>query len=278
MIHLARLFFQSLAGRPLFDRVFYVPYWECPYHCDFCCVDSMPGQAPRWPDEAEAAFMHFAEASYKEHRKPLQIHYYGGEPLLRPDYLLHFVRKIAGQPFFFRFYLYSTLIPADPGFLTDELGEENIRFIVNPETATPVVEERMKKLGKTAMYYKNPVFFPTGRGSKTYPEHRNLLNSIPIGLPGRSCFAATSGPLFDAAHRRINLCCLPQSPVVGSFSESPQKLLKKYKELLATYPAKANETARKNGYAHPCSVCEKETDFQSTFRMEPQKAVIKAEY
>lgn len=266
---------RHVAGLNALDRIFYVPFWECPYMCDFCCVDSLPGKPPSDLEAGEPMLFALLERLYEYTGRPQQVHVYGGEPMLRPDYVLELARRLKDQPFFQRFYLYSTLRPGKEEALVQLLGKEHLRIIVNPDTADDRVREKVRSYPGIAEFYLNPVFFPTGRGSEDLRGYKPnwMQKYIPVGMPGRSCFARVSGMLVNGPDRKVHLCCLPQSPSVGEFAEAELRtdtemleersriIYDEYLKQLKEYPARVNSTARKQDKAHPCSVCNDESSF-----------------
>tara|TARA_Y100001937_G_scaffold122491_1_gene183503 strand:- start:211726 stop:212637 length:912 start_codon:yes stop_codon:yes gene_type:complete len=265
---------RHVAGLNSLDRIFYVPFWECPYMCDFCCVDSLPGKPPADLQAGEPILFALMDRLYENTGRKQQVHVYGGEPMLRPDYMYSLARSLKDRPSFDRFYMYSTLRPGKEEPLVDILGPEKLKIIVNPDTATDSIREKVQQYGRAhkgmVEFYFNPTFFPTGRGSEDLSGYKPnwMQKYLPTGIPGRACFARISGMLVNGPDRSVHLCCLPQSPVVGNFadqihegqdSESLEErsriIYHSYLQGLKNYPSEVNSRARQEGRPHPCSVC-----------------------
>jgi hypothetical protein len=262
---LPKVVFNNLLQRPQLDRVFYVPFWECPYRCAFCCVDSLPGKPPRQPDAGEPMLFGLLEALRARTGRAVQVHVYGGEPLLRPDYLAALAGRLLGQPGFGKLYLYSTLRPPGIERVAAALPPGRLRVVVNPDTLDAEARARMAALAGVAELYRNPMTFPTGRGAEGAAGYRTdwLTRLLPVGLPGRSCFATVSGPLVNGAHGLVHLCCLPQSPVVGRTDEPPAEVLARYETVVAGFHREVEALARQLGVSHPCAVCDRTAGFDS---------------
>ncbi len=254
--------------RPLLDRIFYVPFWDCPYLCDFCCVASLPGKPKEDLTKGESTLFSLLAILYKNLGEPIQVHVYGGEPLLRPDYIWDLARRLKETKMMKRFYLYSTLRPRGLEKIVEALGEKNLRVIVNPTTINSSVKSQMNQFPKIIETYKNPVFFPTGRakiGEKAY--RRTIWERIlPFGMPGKACFANVSGPLVNGEHGTVHLCCLPQSPVVGETVEPADLIWKRYREKLKEYWKEVEQNAKEKGYSFACSVCESKSQWDTRVR------------
>ncbi len=263
---MAQSLWQRLIDKPTYDKLFYVPFWDCPYGCDFCCVDSLPGKPPSFPDSGEALLFNLVDELYKRHGNPIELHLYGGEPMMRRSYVEHLAQKVDAHPHIAQFFLYTTLRSGSPEGVFQTLGTEKLTIIVNPDTVNEKVEERLEQYKEVVKMYDNPVFFPTGRGAVGEEGNQpNLLQRIlPIGLPGRSCFARSSGLLVNGQQGTVHLCCLPQSPIVGTFHDSAEKLLDRYEEALVDIPKQINKKARERGCVHPCQVCNSESGYKST--------------
>ena len=270
-MNLLEMGFWNLLQRPVLDRIFYVPFWECPFLCEFCCVDSLPGKPPVRVDAGESVLFSLVDALNKVSRKPIEVHLYGGEPLLKSDYILEFSKKLNSQKNVKKLVLYSTLRVGNIDSILNILPKKKLEIIVNPTTVTPSVEEKMKHLRGIAKAYKNVTIFPTGRGridSASY--QKSLLEKIvPPTFPGRSCFATISGILVNTPHRTLHLCCLPQSPVIGDFESNPDAIVSKYVSELQNFHKKVEEERKNFNFSHACSVCEEhsqwKTDKKSTY-------------
>lgn len=256
----------NLSQTPILDRIFYVPFWDCPYLCDFCCVDARPGKPPTYPDKGEPALFALGQKMYQETGKHLQVHVYGGEPLLRPEYLKEFISRLMNEKFFKKLFLYTTLRPPGIEEILALIPEDKIKIIVNPSTINDAARARMHKFSRVTETYKNIVFFPTGRarlGSTSYKK--SLVERIlPIGLPGKSCFASISGPLVNGIQETVHLCCLPQSPIVGSINENIEILWNNYLMLIESHYKEVNSRMKKDGLSFACSVCEIDSKWSST--------------
>lgn len=169
------------------DRLFYVPFWECPFDCAFCCVDAPRGRPPRERDGPEV-LSSLVYAMAERRGAPIQVHVFGGEPLMRPAQLLRLGALLAENPAMSKLHLYTTLRFDGAERLRDLLGEDLLRIVVNPETRNPQVEERMEGLRGVAEWYRNPIVFPTGRGRLGSDGYRtsNLERWVFAGWPGRS--------------------------------------------------------------------------------------------
>ncbi len=253
-------------GRPTFDKIFYVPFWDCPYMCDFCCVDSLPGKPPLVPNDGEELLFQLVDLLHQKQGNHIELHLYGGEPMLRKPYAEQLAKRIKKTPNISKLFLYTTLLSNSPQGIYDILGDERLSIIVNPSTVNEKVKKRMEAFEKVAILYQNQVFFPTGRGAVGMEGNQaNIWQRIlPIGLPGRSCFAASSGMLVNGQQHSVHLCCLPQSPIIGTFSDSPQQILSNYETALKTIPQQINREARQKKCVHPCQICNDKTGYQST--------------
>lgn len=249
----------NLVQKPIFDRIFYVPFWECPYDCDFCCVDSLPGKPQ---EESENALEHAIEVAReikKVSGKKIGFHLYGGEPMLRPNRVSKIIDQVlAHKETFKKVYLYSTLKPKKSSQYLSKYSENELRIVVNDFTADQNTISNMKKLSQKAEFYDNPVSFHTGRARNAEERKVTFFEKyFPRNAPGRSCFANASGPLFNATHNTIHLCCLPQSPIISHVSSSPQDTLKNYQKGLAKFYKDINIIMKKEGLSHACMACEK---------------------
>lgn len=266
----------NLNQTPILDRIFYVPFWDCPFLCDFCCVDARPGKPPAYPDKGEKVLFALGQKMYKETGKQLQVHVYGGEPLLRPEYLKEFSSRLLNENFFKKLYIYTTLRPSGIEQILEILPENKIKIIVNPSTLNSVARDRIQKFSRIAETYKNIVFFPTGRarlGSTSYKKSL-VERLLPVGLPGKSCFASISGPLVNGIQETVHLCCLPQSPIVGSIHDSVEILWGNYSMLIDSHYKKVNYRMRKDGLSFACSVCELDSKWSSAQQLHQEKMTI----
>ena len=257
----AKITLYTLLNKPLQDRLFYVPFWDCPYECPFCCVDSLPGKAPGWPDAGEALLFELAEAMSGRYGRPIELHFYGGEPMVRAGYVAHVARRVRESPFISKLVLYTTLRAGSPRKVLDILGTKRLQILVNPDTVNERAAAALRELKGVAQLNILPVHFMTGRGAvDVRPDwHRRL----PVGWPGHGCFAKVSGPLVNGPQHTVHVCCLPQSPLLGNFHDSPTALLDRYEAALRTIPKALNQACRASGAAHPCSVCNRHTGYQS---------------
>lgn len=64
----------------------------------------------------------------------------------------------------------------------------------------------------------------------------------------------------------MHLCCLPQSPVIGTFDHPIQVLLTRHALTLDDYHRQVAEEAQRRGFSHPCSVCEQVSAFTPAMR------------
>ncbi|WP_411822112.1 radical SAM protein [Leptospira sp. 'Mane'] len=254
--------------KSLYDRIFYVPFWECPYECSFCCVDSLPGKPPLKIDAGEEKLLELIDKLYEIKKKPIQLHVYGGEPMLKPSYMEHIARLSVDNFKISRFYLYSTLRAGDIFPIVKAAGKNKIRIIVNPSTANDKVRDTMGRLNGIAEWYKNATVFPTGRAKQGSPSYRkSLIESIvPKSFPGRACFANISGMLVNGAHGTVHLCCLPQSPVVGTIDEKTDVILQRYRITLKSWYREILLKMRKDKISHACSVCQSLSDWNTKLR------------
>ena len=259
-------FLKRLLNKPTFDKIFYVPFWDCPYLCDFCCVDSLPGNPSLFPDDGEEILFQLIDELYSRHQNPIEFHLYGGEPMLRKRYVEHLAEKVSLHSSISRFYLYTTLRSNSPKGVMEILGSDMLTIIVNPDTVNDKVKNRLNEFEKVVVMYNNPVFFPTGRGAVGLEgNQKNFWQSaLPIGLPARSCFAASSGMLVNGQQGTIHLCCLPQSPIIGTFDDCASLILDKYETAAKQVPRELNRQARKQKCVHPCQVCNSRSGYQST--------------
>ncbi|MBD66647.1 MAG: hypothetical protein CME62_15670 [Halobacteriovoraceae bacterium] len=257
----------NLTQKPILDRVFYVPFWECPYNCDFCCVDSLPGKPQSDLGAGEEFLFKFLGSLSLQTNKKVGLHYYGGEPLLKPEEFLNVARRAVSHPAISKVYLYSTLRPPKSVETIKQLPSDKIRVVVNDFTANEKVKHAMQELAGVAEYYSNPTVFHTGRARNIEGEVKKFSSEkikktffekvLPPSLPGRSCFANASGPLINVAHQKVHLCCLPQSPVVGDFASDTDQLVKKYIASLQEFHKKTYQDMKKCGHTHACQSCEK---------------------
>jgi hypothetical protein len=263
----------NLLQRPRFDRVFYVPLWECPYECADCCVDSLPGAPPEDVTRGVPTLLALTEAIAARRGAPIGVHVYGGEPLLRADAIEELVRTLDPLRDVARIYLYTTLRSHAYEKIARAAKPGRLRFIVNPATATDEVRARVASLGASAEWYRNVTIFPTGRGRVGSPAYRRSLleRVVPASAPGRSCFATVSGPLVNGPHGVVHLCCLPQSPVIGRLDEPAPALLARYEELLVTHHARMRAEAERLGVSHACAVCEHESAWSP--RRKPEELI-----
>lgn len=256
-----KIAWHNLLQKPLLDRIFYVPFWECPFQCAFCCVSSLPGRPPSpAPDHAQV-LSNMLRRLARLRGGPVDVHYYGGEPLLRPDVIVSLARTLLPDPAFGRLTLYSTLRPPGLKKVLNAIPTHRLSIVVNPNTATPDVHAVVKDLGGVAAFYKNPTVFPTGRGAVGQAGYRKSFveQCVSSWMPGRSCFANASGMLLNGAHRTMHLCCLPQSPVVGTFEEEPDVVLGRYLDMLPEYHKDMRRKMNEKGFSHACSVCQEES-------------------
>lgn len=257
-----KLALYALLNKPLLDRLFYVPFWDCPYECAFCCVDSLPGKAPGWPDAGEEPLFELAAEMRRRYGRAPELHFYGGEPMLRAGYVEHVARRIQASPDVSKLVLYTTLRSGSPRRVLDILGPKRLEILVNPDTLNERAQAALRELRGVARLNLLPVHFVTGRGAvHTRPDALQRL--LPVGWPGHSCFARTSGPLINGPQHTVHLCCLPQSPLLGTFTDAPATLLDRYEAALRTVPPALNRACRSTGAAHPCSVCNARTGYQS---------------
>ncbi|UYZ63438.1 radical SAM protein [Hymenobacter weizhouensis] len=251
----------AMLNKALLDRLFYVPFWDCPYECSFCCVDSRPGAAPGWPDAGEEALFALAQEMSCRYGRPVQLHFYGGEPMLRAGYVEHVARRVRESPFISKLVLYTTLRSGSPRQVLNILGPKRLEILVNPDTVNERVTAALRELRGVARLNLLPVHFVTGRGAvELRPDQYRWL---PVGWPGHSCFARTSGPLVNGPQGTVHVCCLPQSPLLGSFDDAPALLLDRYDAALRTVPRALNRACRAEGLVHPCAVCNRYTGYQS---------------
>ena len=258
----AKVNLYTFLNKPLQDRLFYVPFWDCPYECTFCCVDSLPGKAPGWPDAGEALLFAMAEEMSRRYERRIELHFYGGEPMLRAGYVEHVARRVQKSPFISKLVLYTTLRAGSPQQLLDILGTERLQILVNPDTVNERAAAALQELKGVARLHLLPVHLMTGRGAiDVRPDwHRQWL---PVGWPGHGCFAKVSGPLINGPQHTVHLCCLPQSPLLGRFHDDARTLLDRYDAALRSVPKALNQACRASGAAHPCSVCNRYTGYQS---------------
>lgn len=265
-----KIVWHNFRQKPILDRVFYVPFWDCPYNCDFCCVDSLPGKPKVDFEEGKKFLLNFLKSFHSISKKPIALHYYGGEPLLKPQEFLDIVKMAQDSKIVSKIYLYSTLLPKGSLEVIKMIPKDFIRVIVNEFTADQNVINAMKELDGIAEYYDNPVVFHTGRarqleqkfqGAKNFSNKKIkqtvFENIFPASFPGRSCFANASGPLINLAHKKIHLCCLPQSPVIGDFDTNVDELLIQYKIGLESFYKKTTQAMKDCGDSHACKSCEK---------------------
>jgi len=255
---LAKVIWHNLVQTPIGDRIFYVPFWECPYRCEFCCVDSLPGRPPADLAAGEAMLFALIAEQFRRTGVKQALHIYGGEPLIKAKYIEDFGVRALLQPGVKKLYLYSTLRPPGAERCVEAWGRDNVRIVVNRDTATDKVHEQMARLQGVAEFYSNPTVFHTGRGRKgeaAYQE-RWFEHMLPASLPGRSCFANASGLLVNGAHGTVHLCCLPQSPVIADFSQAAATVLDRQATSLASFHKEIKARMRDEGHIHACSVCE----------------------
>lgn len=261
---IVKIIWNNLRQKPVYDRVFYVPFWECPFNCDFCCVDSLPGKPKQSFKEGEDFLFSFLKTYSEKVGRPIGLHYYGGEPLLRPQAFLDVAKRAETSGYVSKIYLYSTLRLKHSLETVQQVPKDFLRIIVNDFRADDLVLENMKALKGVAEYYDNPVVFHTGRARGQEDSHKNKSfrktlyeKSFPPSFPGRSCFANVSGPLINVPHKKIHLCCLPQSPVFGGFEESSDALVDTYMSAVKNYYKIVDREMRDCKQSHACSVCEK---------------------
>jgi len=261
----------NLMQRPMLDRIFYVPFWDCPYNCEFCCVDSLPGKPPEHPTSGEATLMALMDALHERTGRPIQVHVYGGEPLLRPNTIAALAGRLVDRASFKKMYLYSTMRKSGADRVLAALRDPSLlRVVVNDFTANERVHERMAELGggDVAEFYNNLVVFPTGRGREGEQAYRKSLleRVMPSWAPGRSCFATVSGMLVNGAHDTVHLCCLPQSPVVGTFEEDARVIIERYERKLETFHSEIRKVMQERGLSHACSACELASNWDTRVR------------
>ncbi|HEX8327671.1 MAG TPA: hypothetical protein VF629_09035 [Hymenobacter sp.] len=252
-------------NRPVLDRVFFVPFWDCPYMCEFCCVDSLPGKAPGWPDAGEEELFALLAAGSARYGRPLQLHLYGGELMSRPGYVEHLARRVRDSPFVSKLVLYTTLRAASARKVLAILGRQRLEILVNPDTVNERAAAALREFKGVARLHLLPMSIPTGRGAVGQAGHKKdfFQKHLPVGWPGRACFSKQSGLLYNGPQKTVHLCCLPQSPVVGLFSTPPDELLARYEAALAAVPTALNQACRQRGLDHPCAVCNKFSGYQS---------------
>ncbi|MGB1206225.1 MAG: radical SAM protein [Chitinophagales bacterium] len=252
-------------NQPTYDKVFYVPFWDCPYQCDFCCVDSLPGKPPIFPDDGEDLLFEVIEKLHQRFGKKIELHLYGGEPMMRKRYVEHLAKKVLEKSHISKLILYTTLLSNSPKGVYDILGKERLHIIYNPATINEKVKQRAEEFKDVASTYKNQVFFPTGRGAVGMEGNQANFwqNILPIGFPARSCFANSSGMLINGPQHTVHLCCLPQSPIIGTFHDKAIKLVEVYEKALSYMPQEINAEARRKKCVHPCQVCNSKTGYKS---------------
>ncbi len=268
----------SLLKKPILDRVFYVPFWDCPYMCEFCCVDSMPGKPPGWPDEGEALLFEMIALMAARYKHPIQLHLYGGEPMLRHKYIEHIAERVKTDPNISKLVLYTTLRSRSPKKIVEILGKEKLQILVNEDTINDKVRKELAQLKGIASFHDLPMYLPVGRGAMGEPgyqpenfpgrKYEYLQRILPFGMLNRSCFANVSGPLINVPHRTVHLCCLPQSPVIGNFAEGALNITNNYDTEVRQAPNKMNKACQQEGLHHPCAVCNKHSDYNSTFSVD----------
>lgn len=260
-----KLALYSYLNRPILDRVFFVPFWDCPYGCEFCCVDSLPGKPAGWPDSGEDLLFELLAEMSQRYRRRLQLHLYGGEPMLRAGYIEHIARRVRASPHVSKLVLYTTLRSGSPRKVLEVLGPKRLEIIVNPDTLNERATAALRELKGVARLNTLPLNFVTGRGAEGQPGYKQDLfqRFVPLGWPGRSCFAKVSGVLVNGPQRTVHTCCLPQSPIVGTFDTPVPELIRSYEAALAAVPKAMNQACRSAGGAHPCGVCNKFSGYQS---------------
>lgn len=255
----------SYLNRPLLDRVFFVPFWDCPYMCEFCCVDSLPGKPAGWPDSGEELLFELLATMSQRYGRRLQLHLYGGEPMLRAGYIEHLARRVRDSPHVSKMVLYTTLRSQSPRRVLEILGPERLEILVNPDTVNERALAALQELKGVARLHLLPLTITTGRGAEGEAGYKAdfFQRHLPVGWPGRNCFAKVSGMLVNGPQRTVHTCCLPQSPVVGTFDTPAAELVTAYEAALATVPQALNQACRTAGGAHPCGVCNKFSGYQS---------------
>lgn len=261
-----QVIWHNLRQKPMLQRIFYVPFWECPYRCEDCCVDSWPGRPPKDLEAGEAMLFGLIAAQARHTGHAIALHIYGGEPLMRPRYLRDFMQRALGHAGVGKLYLYSTLRPRGIESVVAKVPKGRLRIVVNPDTANDAVHARMAALDGIAEFYRNPTIFHTGRGRYGADGYQEAWfeRLLPAALPGRSCFATASGMLINGPHRSVHLCCLPQSPVVGHFNQDPSNVFSAYRRKLETFHREVRARVRAEGHVHACEVCEQDSAYDST--------------
>lgn len=268
MLDVAKLVWKNLLQEPLRDRVYYVPFWDCPMQCETCDVAAMPGRPPVHPVAGEPMLRGLVEGLAKERGGPVQVHVSGGEPLLRPRAIARLAEQLLTDGHLSRLILHTTLRPRGIEEILEVTGPERLRILVNPETANADTRMRLRLHGGIAEYDHNPVRVPTGRGAVGRPGHRwgRFEKLVLRSMPGRSCFATVSGPLVNGPHGTVHLCSMPASPVIGTFRERPARVLARHLETLRTWHREVLEVQAKTGASHACTVC------QSISRWDPSRS------
>lgn len=263
---LASVIWHNLRQTPMLSRIFYVPFWECPYRCDFCCVDSLPGRPPADLDRGEDMLFELIAELHQRTGKPLGLHYYGGEPLMRPEYLAQVAERAMRDPAVGKFYVYSTLKLKGIDLVLDVVPRDRLRIVVNTDTVDDFVRAEVARLEGIAEYYTNPTVFHTGRGRAGCEGYQEAWfeRVLPRALPGRSCFATASGMLVNGPHHSVHLCCLPQSPEVGRLDMPAAQVVDQYLARLKTYHKEALAQMRRDKLMHACQTCEANSRFEST--------------
>ena len=273
MLPLKHLWY-SVISKPLLDRVFYVPFWDCPYNCEFCCVDSLPGRPAHHPDAGEATAFALAKELHELTGNKIEFHLYGGEPMMRPKYVMHLAKIIKDKPEISKLVLYTTLRSAAPDEIVKLLGNDRIQILVNSEILNDKAIAAMKRLKKVAGINNMPMYLPVGRGVaevkthdiENYPGKKfDFLQKItPFGWLARSCWSNISGPLINGPQNTVHLCCLPQSPVIGTFTDEPAKTMAVYTNALGKAPKAIERKCKTSNAIHPCAVCNACTGYSST--------------
>ncbi|TGE17799.1 radical SAM protein [Hymenobacter elongatus] len=255
----------SYLNRPVLDRVFFVPFWDCPYQCEFCCVDSLPGKPAGWPDSGEDLLFELLETMSRRYGRRMQLHFYGGEPMLRAGYVEHIARRVRDSPYVSKLVLYTTLRSKSPRQVLEILGSKRLEILVNPDTVNERVLAALQELKGVARLNLLPLTITTGRGAEHEPGYKQdfFQRYMPVGWPGRNCFAKVTGMLVNGPQRTVHTCCMPQSPIVGTFDSSAADIVAQYEAALATVPQALNASCRSSGGAHPCGVCDKFSGYQS---------------
>lgn len=255
----------ALLNLTLRDRVFFVPFWDCPYLCEFCCVDSLPGKAPGWPDGGEDVVFAMLAEMHRRYGRRVELHFYGGEPMLRAGYVEHVAQRVAATPHIKKMVLYTTLRSKSPRRVLEILGPKRLQILVNPDMVNERAAAALVEFKGVAELNSLPVHLVTGRGAVGGAGQRPDWHHtrLPVGWPGRSCFGRATGPLVNGPQRTVHFCCLPQSPIMGTFDEDATALLDHYDDALASVPKALNQACRAVKGVHPCGVCNKYSGYQS---------------